>query len=101
MTAAIAPPPGQLDLFPPRPAQRRPRWLRVVDPTGGQSETIRDLPIAAGRAHATAVDTGESWLVADDRSSCHVTAAGDVAPTSGWPLLVARIITIRKENPSP
>lgn len=105
MTATVAPPPGQLELFPQQPRPSSTSW-RVVFLAGGSeacpagtprwSDPVRDLPVAAGRAHTAATVHGEAWLVAADFTSCHVTAAGDVTPSTGWALLAARVIHQRK-----
>ena len=95
----LVPPPGQMQAFPPAPKPRASsyRVVYVLDGTPRHQDPVRDLTIAAGRAHAAAARHGEAWIVAADGSSAHVTSDGDVAPAfDGWPLLAAQILTNRK-----
>jgi hypothetical protein len=101
---ATAPPPAQLSLLPARPGRRQTSYrVAHLDPAtatptmpGGWpvwSDAVRDLPTVALRAARTAELHGEAWIVAADGSSCHVDAAGAVAPITGWARLAARTIT--------
>ncbi|MCU1356406.1 MAG: hypothetical protein JWM89_1824 [Acidimicrobiales bacterium] len=105
-------PPGQQTLLPPSPGPRATSYrvlaidldAAALDELGlglvRSSEAIRDLSIAALRAAAAAETYGGAWLVAADRSYCHVDAAGVVTPQTGWATAAARAITNRRTSPS-
>jgi hypothetical protein len=104
MTAtAPVQPPGQLHLVPPALDRSASSYRVVFVPDAGtprETAPVRDLPVAAGRAHHAACQHGEAWIVAADGSSAHVDAAGTVTPLSGWATKAARVINNRKA-PSP
>lgn len=99
MTAVVAPP-GQLELFPPRPVRSAPPW-EVRDAHGHVLGPIRHLTIAAACAAQVAATEGEAWLVAGDGSACHVDAAGTVTPAEGWPATAGRVIGRIRPNEFP
>lgn len=109
-TPAAAPaavPPGQLELYPTRPGRRSSSYrVAWIDSTSGSeaglpgpsfTAPIRDLPIAAGRAHATALAHGRAWIVAADGTSTTVEPDGTVHPACGWAASAARVLDHRKD----
>lgn len=108
MTAATVEPPGQLELIPSAPAAPCSSYRVVsIDPASGceaaptgmpqWSESIRDLPVAAGRAMAAAKATERTaWLVGSDHTACEVDEFGNVTPSTGWALRAARFLNNRK-----
>lgn len=96
MTVTLAPPPGQLGLWPPCPGAR-PTSLRVVTTTT-VGPPIRDLVVAALQADHAATTHGDAWLVAADGSWAHVDPTGTVTPLDGWAALAARVITTRRST---
>lgn len=94
------PPPGVHptllpELFAPGP---RTTSLRIVS-RAGSSPAIRDLPVAALRAAATATTYGESWLVAPDHTYARVAQDGTVHPQTGWAIPAARTIERTRTTP--
>lgn len=98
ITAAVAPPPGQLALWPTAPATR-PTSLRIRTRTR-VSPAIRNLPVAALQADAAATSEGEAWLLAADGTWARVDRTGSVEPSTGWAALAARVIASRRSSTS-
>lgn len=97
MTATLAPPPGQLGLWPPAPGAR-PSSLRVVTTTP-VGPAIRDLVVASLQADHAATCHGDAWLVAPDGSWAHIDGpTGIVTPFDGWAAMAARVITTRRST---
>lgn len=90
-------PPGQLHMFPLAPSTPRSPY-RVVGPSGECHGPIPVLSMAAAVADTVATTSGEAWIVARDTSTCHVTAAGAVTPSTGW-AAVADLVISRRRTP--
>lgn len=100
MTATLAPPPGQLGLWPPAPGAR-PSSLRVAT-TAGVGPAIRDLVVAAFQADHAATVHGDAWLIGSDGTWAHIDGTtGAVTPHDGWAAMAARAITTRRSTTTP